>query len=118
MAKDPREQQKTDAQRVPDSGTGKLDADNSRMPEGARAAPGVGTLRPLRSPRRRIAPARPLDVALPTLATVAHVARPRRTDVALRWTRVLGLAETAGVAIVPIVAHALGARAPARAIRS
>ena len=33
MAKDPREQQKTDAQRVPDSGTGKLDADNSRMPE-------------------------------------------------------------------------------------
>src|SRR5947207_1554961 len=84
----------------------------------ARAAPGVGTLRPLRSPRRRIAPARPLDVALPTLATVAHVARPRRADVALRRTRVLGLAETAGVAIVPIVAHALGARAPARAIRS
>jgi len=36
MAKDPREQQKTDAQRVPDSGTGKLDADNSRMPEDAR----------------------------------------------------------------------------------
>ena len=33
MAKAPREQQKTDAERVPHRGTGKLDADNSRLPE-------------------------------------------------------------------------------------
>ena len=37
MAKDPREQQKTDAERVPEQGTGKLDEDLDRIAEKERA---------------------------------------------------------------------------------
>lgn len=37
MAKAPREQQKTDAERVPDQGTGKLDEDLDRIVEKERA---------------------------------------------------------------------------------
>jgi hypothetical protein len=45
MAKAPREQQKTDAERVPDRGTGKLDADNSRLPEEERPEHTAASLR-------------------------------------------------------------------------
>src|SRR5919201_940905 len=61
----------------------------------ARAAARVRALRALRTPRRRIAPPGPLDVALPAFAAVSHVACPRRTDVALRRARVRWLAEAA-----------------------
>jgi hypothetical protein len=37
MAKEPREQQKTDAERIPEQGTGKLDEDLDRIGEKERA---------------------------------------------------------------------------------
>ena len=37
MAKDPREQQKTDAERIPERGTGKLDEDLDQIVEKERA---------------------------------------------------------------------------------
>lgn len=41
MAQDPREQQETDAERIPDGGTGKLDVDPDRLNEAER--PEAGT---------------------------------------------------------------------------